>query len=124
VAADQYLADCRHEPVYRSGSLNVRFVTISDSDGDMLMDTRGLYELGLHDLQCHFRKLDPNDVARKLRDVAVYIVENGAIIESGQTVPGISERDKWVCQFENAILPPNRTLLDLNPGKKYAAGRP
>jgi hypothetical protein len=99
----------------------VRLFRIEDSD-DMIMDTRGLFELGLHDLQCHFRKLDPDDVGRRLRDVAAYIVENGPVIQSGETVEGLTEREKWRCQFEKGILPPHRELLDLNPGKKFAAG--
>jgi len=123
VSTAQYLEDCEHEPIYRNGSLNVRFFRIEDSGGEMIMDTRGLYELGLHDLQCHYRGLDPNEVSRKLRDVAGYIVQNGPIIKSGETVPGVPESEKWRCQFENSILEPKRELLDLNPGKKFAAGR-
>lgn len=121
VSAADYLDGCGSEPFYRAGSLNVRLFRIEDS-GDMIMDTRGLSELGLHDLQCHFRKLDPQDVSRVLHGIAAYILENGPVIKSGETVEGISERDKWRCQFEKAILPPERDVLDLNPGKKFAAG--
>ena len=35
-----YLAACREAPISRPGSLNVRLFNISNSDGDMLMDTR------------------------------------------------------------------------------------
>jgi len=121
VSATDYLDGCGSEPFYRPGPLNVRLFRIEDS-GDMIMDTRGLNELGLHDLQCHFRKLDPQDVGRILHGIAAYIFENGPVIKSGETVEGISERDKWRCQFEAAILPPERDVLDLNPGKKFAAG--
>src|SRR5262249_58554930 len=95
---------------------------IANSAGDMLMDTRGLADVGLHDLQCHFRDLDPTAVARVLFNTAVYIFANGPVIESGQTVAGIEPDSRWRCQFENALLEPKREILDLNPGKPYAAG--
>lgn len=117
-----YLAACGEEPILRPGSLNVRFFNISNSDGDMVMDTRGLEEVGLHDLQCHFRDLDPKSVAAVLLNTAVYIFQNGPVIESGQTVEGTERNSKWRCQFENSLLEPKREVLDLNPGKPYAAG--
>jgi hypothetical protein len=118
-----YLAACGQEPILRPGALNVRFFNISNSDGDMLMDTRGLTEIGLHDLQCHFRELDPQSVAGVLFNTAVYIFEKGSVIESGQTVAGIDPNSKWRCQFENSLIEPKREVLDLNPGKPHAAGQ-
>jgi Domain of unknown function (DUF4261) len=123
IESADYLAACNQDPILRPGSLNVRFFNISNSDGDMVMDTRGLAEIGLHDLQCHFRELDPTEVARVLFNTAVYIFEKGPVIESGQTVAGIERDSKWHCQFENSLLEPNREVLDLNPGKPYAAGK-
>ena len=87
------------------------------------MDTRGLAEIGLHDLQCHFRELNPTDVGRVLFNTAVYIFKNGPVIESGQTVAGIQPNSRWRCQFENSLLEPKREVLDLNPGKPHAAGK-
>lgn len=118
-----YLKSCDKEPILRPGSLNVRFFQISGSDGEMLMDTRGLTEIGLHDFQCHFRDLDPTEVARILLDTAVYVFQNGPIIESGQTVEGIQPESKWLSQFENALVEPEREVLDLNPGEPYAGGK-
>lgn len=123
IAPADYLAACSEDPIFRPGSLNVRFFNIANSDGDMLMDTRGLEEIGLHDLQCHFRDLDPTEVARVLFNTAVYLFEKGPVIESGQTVAGIQPGSKWRCQFENSLLEPKREVLDLNPGKPYAAGK-
>jgi hypothetical protein len=117
-----YLDSVSDAPILRPGSLNVRFFNIANSSGDMLMDTRGLSEVGLHDLQCHFHDLDPNDVGSLLLNTAVYIFENGPVIESGNTIAGIDKGSKWVCQFENALVAPEREVLDLNPGPKYAAG--
>jgi hypothetical protein len=112
-----YLDNAGDVPILRPGSLNVRFFNISNSSGDMLMDTRGLSEIGLHDLQCHFRDLDPNEVSALFN---TDLFENGPVIESGNTVA--EEGAKWICQFEDALVPPEREVLDLNPGPPYAAG--
>lgn len=123
VAPADYLANCDEAPFMRPGSVNVRFFNISGSDGEMLMDTRGLNEVGLHDLQCHFRTLNPGDVARVLFNTAGFLMENGPIIESGNTIPGVNGDEEWSCQFENALIGPDRELLDINPGASFAAGR-
>lgn len=117
-----YLDSCDQPPILRPGALNVRFFNISNSDGDMLMDTRGLSEIGLHDVQCHYRQIEPDAVARVLFNVGCYIVEQGAIIESGQTIDGHEPDSTWLCQFEDALVDPERVLLDLDPGEPFAAG--
>jgi len=89
----------------------------------MIMDTWGLAEIGLNDLQCHFRELDPKRVAGVLLNTAVYIFEKGSVIKSGETVAGIEPESKWRCQFENSLLEPKREVLDLDPGRPYAAGK-
>ena len=123
IAPADYLAACQKDPIFRPGSLNVRFFNISNSDGDMLMDTRGLEEIGLHDLQCHFHDLEPDEVSRVLFNTAIYIFKKGPVIESGQTVAGIQPDSRWSCQFESSLLEPKREVLDVNPGKPYAAGK-
>lgn len=123
VTPADYLAACSQDPIFRPGTLNVRFFNIANSEGEKLMDTRGLEEIGLHDLQCHYRNLDPNEVSRVLYNTACYIFEKGPVIESGQTIQGIEPGSKWRCQFEDSLLEPKRQILDLNPGKPYAAGK-
>jgi Domain of unknown function (DUF4261) len=112
-----YLACCNLEPILRPGALNVRFFNIANTEGEMLMDTRGMEEIGLHDLQCHFRRLDPKNVTGVLANTAIYIAQNGAVIESGHTIAGIEPGSKWSCQFERSLIEPQRVLLDLNPDK-------
>lgn len=117
-----YLASVDKRPILRPGAVNVRYYTISNSPGDAVMDTRGLTEIGLHDLQCHFRGLSPDDVAAVLFNTAIYIFDQGPVIESGNTIAGIEANSKWVCQFEQALISPDREVLDLNPGAPFAAG--
>ena len=88
----------------------------------MLMDTRGLNEIGLHDLQCHFHSLEPRDVGSLLMNTAFYIYEKGPVIESGNTIAGIDNGSRYVCRFEDALASPERAVLDINPGPSFAAG--
>lgn len=122
VEPDNYLACSSKSPELRPGAINVRFFRVMGKADEFVMDTRGLEELGLPDLQCHFQSLDPNEIARVLFNTAIYIVEKGPVIESGQTVAGRSPHEKWLCQYEESILEPKRTVLDINPGKPFAAG--
>jgi Domain of unknown function (DUF4261) len=119
----EYLACCNLKPILRLGAINVRFFNIANAESEMLMDTRGMTEIGLHDLQCHFRQLDPHDVVGVLVNMAIYITENGAVIESGHTIPGVDPGSMWSCQFEESLTEPKRVLLDVNPGVDFAAGR-
>lgn len=105
-----------------AGSLNVRFFNISNSPGDMVMDTLGLAALGLPDLQCHFRDLDPERVGALLSNTGFYIFEEGDVIENGHTLEGLEKGSRWRCQRENSLLQPSRLVLDLDPGPPYAAG--
>lgn len=109
------------DPVYPA--VNVRFFNVQDrAPGEGLMDTMGLFALGLADVQCHFVGLEPNDVANVVGNTAYYLFDSGDVIEDGHTVRGIQPQEKWRCQHEDALAPPERVVLDLNPGSPYAAG--
>ncbi|MBV9866058.1 MAG: DUF4261 domain-containing protein [Abitibacteriaceae bacterium] len=110
-----------YNPLY--GAINVRLFEVQGRlPGEKLMDTRGLATLGLPDLQCHFVKLDPNEVGHVLYNSAFFTFDRGDIIEDGHTIQGIKSDDKWRCQHEDALAPPERVVLDLDPGPPYAAG--
>ncbi|QIL81102.1 DUF4261 domain-containing protein [Diaphorobacter sp. HDW4A] len=104
------------------GVLNVRFFNISNHEGDMLMDSVGASVFGVPDLQCHFRQLDPSEVSRFVFNSAVYLIQNGDVIEDGHTLAGIEKGSKWRCQHEDALVAPERLVLDANPGAPYAVG--
>lgn len=107
-------------PTY--GFTNVRFYNIEGTDGDMVMDTLGLGALGLTDLQIHYRGLIPGEVAAMLYSIAAYILENGDVIEDGNTVQGLKPEDHWRCRHEMSLIRPERPVLDINPGPPFAAG--
>ena len=56
---------------------------------DLLLDTLGMSTLFLPDLQYHFIGIDPNLVVNHAYQMLLYLYENGAVIESGETVDGI-----------------------------------
>ncbi len=120
LSVEDALAEWTEAPEARPGCVNVRY--LNPKDGTQLMDTRGLHEIGLPDLQCHFKALDPGPVAHLLTSLAHYLIENGPVIDSGHTVAGVEEGQVWTCRFEECLAAPKRIVLDVQPGKKFAAG--
>lgn len=104
------------------GFVNVRMFNVQENPNDMVLDTRGLSEIGLTDLQCHFRDLDYQKMIPLLYNTAYYLFTSGNAINDGETIQGISPKDKWKCRHEMSLIPPERIVLDINPGKRYAAG--
>jgi hypothetical protein len=103
------------------GASNVRLFNVEGTE-DTVMDTLGLAALGLPDLQCHFHDLEVNDVARILPNLAFYLFENGNVIEDGHTVTGTSPEARWRCRRAESLVPPEREVLDIDPGPFAAAG--
>jgi hypothetical protein len=105
-------------------AINVRMYNVSDRGrGEKLMDTMGLAAFGLPDLQCHFVNLAPPQVAQLLGNIAYYLFSEGDVINDGETVPGVTGQEKWRCHHEEALAPPERDVLDINPGPPFAAGK-
>jgi hypothetical protein len=102
--------------------VNVRVHNIEGIEKAILLDTIGLHVFRLPDLQCHFKRLDPSEVANVLYNTAAYILEQGDVIDDGNTITGVTPTDKWRCQHEMAILDPQRVVLDVDTGRKSAAG--
>lgn len=113
-----------------TGAVNVRLFNIGGygsqhtpgSTGDMLMDSLGLEPFGLPDVQCHFRQVEATTMARVLFNTAAYLFHQGDVVEDGQTIPGLTQDQKWRCQHEASLVDPNREVLDINPGPGFAAG--
>lgn len=105
------------------GLVNVRLFAVSDDEDERVMDTRGLAPFGLPDLQVHFRDLEPGPLAGLLYATASYLLEEGDVIADGNTISGLQGDEHWRCVHEDALVPPARTVLDIDPGDPYAAGR-
>jgi len=104
------------------GLLNVRLFRVEGSTSDVVMDTLGLQVFGLPDLQCHCHGMELPRLASYLRTAAAYVFEHGDVVHDGDTIEGMEPGDKWRCRQEEALIPPDRLVVDLDPGDEYASG--
>ena len=108
--------------------VNARFFNVSGTGGQ-LVDTLGMSLLYMEDLQYHFHSMDPNWVVGHAYNIASYILENRRPIKDGDTVDGVAEGGRfdqgiqWKCRFEDAIVKPDRPVLDVHMGRYAAGGR-
>lgn len=103
------------------GALNVRLFNIEGKENEYLMDTLGLSAVGLCDLQCHFKNLDPNEVSNILYSYGYYIFDNLDAAENMKVIEGVNKGDEWTCQHEVSLAGPERVVLDINPGKEFSS---
>lgn len=109
----QARADCAG---FFEGPVNVRLFRIDNGQqGECVMDSLGMANFFLPDVQCHFMGLDAQQVASQLFNIANYLFENGDVIEDGHTVEGLSADQKWPCRHEESLVKPKRVVLDMNP---------
>lgn len=104
------------------GGVNARFFNIQGTD-NMLVDTLGMYALGLPDMQYHFHSADPNAVVNHAYNTAIYQFENNVPIQSGNTIEGTTPGCKWRCQYERSLIQPARDVLDIAMGEHAAGDR-
>jgi len=104
------------------GLINVRYFSISNDPGAMVMDTLGLHVFELPDVQCHFREREPGEIAKMLFSTAAYLFRSGDVIADGNTISGPKGDERLVCFHEPALLEPSRQVIDVDLGDPYAAG--
>jgi hypothetical protein len=104
-----------------AGPVNMRFFLVSNDEGAFVVDSLGMYQLGLPDVQVHFRDIDPNVLVELAFNVAAYLYEHGPVIQSKAQLNG-PEGLKFTATWEDSLLPPLRTVIDLDPGTPYSAG--
>lgn len=103
------------------GALNVRLFNIEGKENEYLMDTLGLSAVGLCDLQCHFKNLDPDEVSNILYSYGYYIFDNLDAAENMKTIEGVNKGEEWTCLHEVSLAEPERVVLDINPGKEFSS---
>jgi len=105
-------------------ALNIRLFHVENGPADeRVMDTLGLEPLGLPDVQCHFRGLDPAAVAALLEETARYLYGEGDVIADGDTVSGV-DGTPWACRRETALVDPPRDVIDVSPPSSHAGRAP
>lgn len=105
------------------GLINVRYFSIANEPGTVVMDTLGLHVFSLPDVQCHFRGRKPGEIAEMLFATGAYLFRSGDVIEDGNTISGPNGDERLVCFHEPALLEPSRQVIDVDLGDPYAAGR-
>ncbi len=115
--ADQLRGLAEDSDSFGQFAFNARFFAVEGSESEGVADTYGLYAFGLPDVQVHFRDLNVGPTVGFVGDVALYLLNNGDVIEDGHTIG----EDKWGCQHELSLIQPTRTVLDLHAGE-HAAG--
>ncbi len=108
-------------------AVNVRFFNVMGTE-DSVVDTLGLSLLFIEDIQYHFHDMDPNWVVNHAYNMASYLLENDAPMKDGDTIDGIAAGQivqdiQWKCHFENALIAPERAVLDVCMGEFAAGGR-
>ena len=106
-------------------AVNVRYFSIQGTD-DMMVDTLGMSTLFYPDLQYHFHGMNPDEIVNHAYSVLYYIFEHDNPIDDGQTIAGLEDGDlspdiKWAVQYEDSLIQPVRTVIDINMGE-YASG--
>ena len=106
-------------------AVNVRYFSIQGTD-DMMVDTIGMNTLFYPDLQYHFHGMNPDEIVNHAYSVLYYIFEHDNPIDDGQTIAGLENGDmspdiKWKVQYEDSLIQPVRTVIDINMGE-YASG--
>jgi len=118
--------DCEGLDRYIRYIVNPRFFNISGTR-DHVVDTLGLSLLYIEDLQYHFHDMDPNWVVGHAYTMAGYILANRRPIKEGDTIDGVTDGRldqslQWECHFEDAMIQPQRAVLDISMNE-YAAGQ-
>lgn len=109
-------------------AVNARFFRINGTEDDMIVDTIGFYAFGGADVQVHFHGMDPNHVVNYVYNLASYQFNNDFPIKSGDTVDSLDKNGamqwepQWKTQYEDSLIQPVRTVLDVNCGE-FAAGQ-
>lgn len=104
------------EKAHLNALANVRLYTVGEGEPkELLMDTVGLYSLGLADFQIRFTEYPENDMAQLLWNYAYYLYENGDLIENGNTIAGLGEGSKWLCERQVSLVDPERIVIDVKP---------
>lgn len=90
--------------------VGVRYFQMADAAG-YFMDTLGMEQLGLPDLEAYAAAhLRHDAVAGWLRNLSLYLVQQGAPIHSGDTLDGPDEQP-WVAKEDEATVEPIRKVV-------------
>lgn len=87
------------------------------NDSWMMMDTVGMQQLDVDDLETCFRndRFSPNDIGLFLGNTSLYLIGNGVVIKSGETIDGPGKVLFRAKQFKEGLVTPPRGTLRFHP---------
>lgn len=97
---------------------NVRMVNLRGvADGWLLMDTVGLAQLDLPDIEAAFPEtaFRPDEVSRFLRNVSLYVAGCGDVFEDGHTIDGPGDVRWRAMRFDKGLTDPPRATVRFFP---------
>lgn len=96
---------------------NVRVVGLEGEGEWTMMDTVGMSQLGLPDLEACFprTRFEMEVVDVFLRSITDYLAESGDVIEEGHTIDGPGEVDWTVSRLDQGMAAPPRPVIRLVP---------
>jgi hypothetical protein len=99
---------------------NVRMFKVDEEW--MLMDTVGMGQLDVHDVEVVFSRsaFKPSDIEGFLRNTSLYIAEHGEVIQDGHTIDGPGGALFRAKRFEEAFTAPPRHALRFRADKGRA----
>lgn len=91
---------------------NIRMFNLPQEDW-LVMDTVGMQQLDVQDQEIVFDRnlYDPNEAADFLRNIANYVMQNGPVIQDGDTIDGIGGVNWKVSMCEEGLSQPPREVL-------------
>lgn len=97
--------------------INRRLVSAEELPGWAVIDTVGLHQLEVTDIEVCFQhsRYPPMQVADWLLNVASYLYNNGPVIEDGHTLTGPGGINWQAYSFESSLQFPPRPVLCLRP---------
>jgi hypothetical protein len=95
-----------------AGLVNVRVFNVAGNPGLLVMDTLGLAQLGLPDIECVYSGLPEEHMAGYLSAIAEYLVA-GNPVRAGGSVQGLTRDQRWRVGTGTASVGPDRQVLQI-----------
>jgi hypothetical protein len=99
------------------GAVNIRHFPDLDEEEVSLLDTLGLAQLGLPDLQCHYRHLSTELLAERFGQIARELA--GGATPPTAAIRGITLHQRWPVYSAPALRGPTRPVLTVDPGAPF-----
>lgn len=101
-------------------AVNVRTFNLETNQDRHIVDSLGMFALGLPEVQYYYKDYDLNEIVRHAFVILEFIFSDRDAIIDGDYVSTIEYTDetKWQCKLVEALVPPHRMVLNINTEKQ------